>query len=502
MMDSSDTLVPIFIDVKTEPEQNKSEETMRLFLPHFPSEDDAMYKHDIDSAHVKENPLDSCYGGFPADPLKIEGTNLINLEDIKIKNEPDDFISHSSPSEGDSLHFENDDVSSATTGYVQIESVKVEEFPIKQEPEMDDSVVDDAPLRLKFEEEIEYSVLQRVKVENAPISCNVTDIKTIQENRMENCATCKKQMKNLVYDGIMKTKCDDCCDSSLSERSLWLKLSSDVRLENLGEGINKKRDLTRQKGDVGEFTCEYCNKRFQRKFNLIRHINIHTKEKKHICNLCQKSFVLSCDLQRHLNMHSKEKKYICDFCQKIFNCSSNLRVHLSIHKEEKYVCNVCQKTFTCSSNLSKHLNAHIKDKKYICNICQKSFIQSCHLKSHQKIHTNEKKYVCHFCQKSFNFSSTLKQHLNIHTEDKKYVCNFCQKSFNYSSNFQIHINTHTKRKTYICDFCQKSFNCSSNLKKHRNIHTKEKLYDCEECKKSFNWKSHLTRHINSIHKNG
>ncbi|XP_075218004.1 uncharacterized protein LOC142322800 isoform X2 [Lycorma delicatula] len=231
MMDSSDTLVPIFIDVKTEPEQNKSEETMRLFLPHFPSEDDAMYKHDIDSAHVKENPLDSCYGGFPADPLKIEGTNLINLEDIKIKNEPDDFISHSSPSEGDSLHFENDDVSSATTGYVQIESVKVEEFPIKQEPEMDDSVVDDAPLRLKFEEEIEYSVLQRVKVENAPISCNVTDIKTIQENRMENCATCKKQMKNLVYDGIMKTKCDDCCDSSLSESNLIiLKMDSEIIL--------------------------------------------------------------------------------------------------------------------------------------------------------------------------------------------------------------------------------------------------------------------------------
>ncbi|XP_075218009.1 uncharacterized protein LOC142322800 isoform X3 [Lycorma delicatula] len=249
MMDSSDTLVPIFIDVKTEPEQNKSEETMRLFLPHFPSEDDAMYKHDIDSAHVKENPLDSCYGGFPADPLKIEGTNLINLEDIKIKNEPDDFISHSSPSEGDSLHFENDDVSSATTGYVQIESVKVEEFPIKQEPEMDDSVVDDAPLRLKFEEEIEYSVLQRVKVENAPISCNVTDIKTIQENRMENCATCKKQMKNLVYDGIMKTKCDDCCDSSLSESS---------HLDERGNDVIQPGLLSQSELDVTVSNTEVC----------------------------------------------------------------------------------------------------------------------------------------------------------------------------------------------------------------------------------------------------
>lgn len=55
------------------------------------------------------------------------------------------------------------------------------------------------------------------------------------------------------------------------------------------------------------FTCNLCDKRFQRRHGLIQHVKyIHEKEKKHICPICDYRYSLKCDMLKC--RHSKLKK--------------------------------------------------------------------------------------------------------------------------------------------------------------------------------------------------
>ena len=64
------------------------------------------------------------------------------------------------------------------------------------------------------------------------------------------------------------------------------------------------------------------------------------------CQQCQKSFAGVWQLKRHMNTHTNEKKFRCEYCEKNFNRNDNLRVHKkSVHAEEQLK--------SCSSVTSK-----------------------------------------------------------------------------------------------------------------------------------------------------
>lgn len=53
--------------------------------------------------------------------------------------------------------------------------------------------------------------------------------------------------------------------------------------------------------------CNVCNKRFQKRSNLIDHLRLHANVKIYSCEFCEKSFVQAGNYKAHLRTHTKEK---------------------------------------------------------------------------------------------------------------------------------------------------------------------------------------------------
>ncbi len=136
---------------------------------------------------------------------------------------------------------------------------------------------------------------------------------------------------------------------------------------------------------MGEHTCHFCRKTFDRASGLAVHIRrIHTGEKPYNCYHCQKAFATQHDCQSHERIHTGEKPYQCGFCSKLFRRSSDLARHQRIHTGET---------------------------AYKCTLCDKSFKQKGHLKCHQFVHSEEKPFQCPGCNKSYTQKNNLKKHI-------------------------------------------------------------------------------------------
>ncbi|XP_065904055.1 oocyte zinc finger protein XlCOF6-like [Dysidea avara] len=265
--------------------------------------------------------------------------------------------------------------------------------------------------------------------------------------------------------------------------------------------------------------CQYCSKSFKTKFNMKRHLLIHTGEKPHQCQHCTKSFADSSTLRQHLSTHSEEKPYQCHHCSKQFADSRYLQRHLWVHTREKSrQCQHCSESFADSDSLQHHLRTHTEDSPHQCHLCSKSFSYSSSLYRHLKTHKEGKSYKCHDCNKSFYEESKLKRHMLVHTGHQ---CQHCTKSFRDNFSLQRHLPTHTREhqctqcsevftrpydlhchlqthsggKLYQCSHCNKKFASNSKLNKHLRTHTGEKRFHCEHCSKSFLESFNLQRHL-------
>ncbi|XP_016656480.1 zinc finger protein 525-like [Acyrthosiphon pisum] len=204
------------------------------------------------------------------------------------------------------------------------------------------------------------------------------------------------------------------------------------------------------------------------------------------------------NLDKTSRSNLRKKEFICFICNKSFNYKSPLKKHILLHsRKELYNSTVYNKKH--NKYLKPNLKMHISDKPIKCNICDRTFSSRFYLISHTMTHAGEKPFICGICGQAFPQSRSLKRHSRIHTGDKPFKCDICGHAFFQSSDLSIHTRTHTGEKPFKCDICDRAFSQSQSLKRHTRTHTGEKPFICDICGRAYSQSTHLKNHTRKYH---
>ncbi|XP_075146618.1 uncharacterized protein LOC142221019 [Haematobia irritans] len=189
---------------------------------------------------------------------------------------------------------------------------------------------------------------------------------------------------------IEKTECMLCHKRYENEHILKDHMLEDHK-ENKGavKIANNKRIVMNKKPKsfTGLFQCEKCDKRFNMKSALERHMAVHSTEgRPHACPQCPKRFKRSQDMKWHLKTHSLEKPNVCDICGKGFALKYVLTQHRRSHEvlEKNFTCTTCGRSYLFEKSLRLHERIHSGKTYYKCDLCSESFVTHIKFKWHMK----------------------------------------------------------------------------------------------------------------------
>lgn len=126
------------------------------------------------------------------------------------------------------------------------------------------------------------------------------------------------------------------------------------------------RKNSKSKNDDIIMACEFCFMEMYEK-NLDKHIyQCHTeKGKDFLCHICSKEFTKEIALRHHLISHYPEQMFTCDICDRKFNIKHKLVRH--IRQSHLYVkrcaiqCKICLKKFREKKKFPVHMETYHKD---------------------------------------------------------------------------------------------------------------------------------------------
>lgn len=157
--------------------------------------------------------------------------------------------------------------------------------------------------------------------------------------------------------------------------------------QKLKSHINSVHMMTKR------FKCSQCSERFTEYFKRQKHLvevhGAHPLEYK--CNVCEKAFQRRYTLSRHMKKdHLEERDFQCEVCPYRCFTKTELRIHMIKHVGARiYQCKVCKKAYARKKTLKEHMRIHNDDRRFTCTACGLAFIQKCSLKGHIKTHHPE-----------------------------------------------------------------------------------------------------------------
>ncbi|EGI70566.1 Glutathione S-transferase [Acromyrmex echinatior] len=221
------------------------------------------------------------------------------------------------------------------------------------------------------------------------------------------------------------------------------------------------------------FPCRICGKSYDTKKSLLKHqMNAHGGQNEY-CTSC--GTVCNCAYKDQEKGNEKSKPYTCEECNKSFEKEIKLHKHLRIHERAKeqqdanfkrFLCHICSKTFRQNTGLMFHMRTHTGYKPHVCKYCGRGFTSNSNCINHERTHTGDRPFVCQYCSAAFAKSCTLKAHITTHTGEANYHCKTCGKSFRRLKYLKEHRFTHTGEKPYACKICGTAYSHSGSLFVH------------------------------------
>jgi len=286
--------------------------------------------------------------------------------------------------------------------------------------------------------------------------------------------------------------------------------------------------------------CFHCNKRFNTRVLLRRHMSVHSIKESFQSPKCDRRYSSQREWNKHWKEHHSREtskrqattgSHSCPDCKKEFHSVLSLDRHVALHFCRKYACSICLQTFKHEHNFNHHTR---KEHLFKCDHCKLAFPHRPSLDGHINMYhrklisrsvdgggggiNNHKKpgtsvcrriFSCPECQKVFKHNADLRRHTVVHSNERPYVCSKCQHSFKYDHNFNDH---NRKEHIHKCENCELAFILQLSLDKHvmkchpevisnfknRTASNPRKL-SCPECKKELNGATAFRWHMASIH---
>lgn len=282
--------------------------------------------------------------------------------------------------------------------------------------------------------------------------CNVCNMKFFRQDRLKSHMDRYGHDETKVCPEPQKPPDDK---SAIKLINIWIREELDS--DNEGKG----------------FPCTICGKSYDTKKSLLKHqMNAHGGQDE-CCASC--GTACNCAYKDQEKCNEKSKPYTCEECNKSFEKEIKLHKHLRIHERAKeqhdanfkrFLCHICSKTFRQNTGLMFHMRTHTGYKPHVCKYCGRGFTSNSNCINHERTHTGDRPFVCQYCSAAFAKSCTLKAHITTHTGEANYHCKTCGKSFRRLKYLKEHRFTHTGEKPYACKICGTAYSHSGSLFVH------------------------------------
>lgn len=177
--------------------------------------------------------------------------------------------------------------------------------------------------------------------------------------------------------------------------------------------------------ETGTYRCPLCPKEVVSKYNLKRHMMIHTGEFSVKCHICNKGFRELSDLRKHLKVHEEGTKF--------FECSTCLRSYKSFKTNRCFFCDGEE-----DDDMPPPTSYEDPNKLYQCFLCSKKQLTTLELKQHlRRDHPATSRTPWNPNANGTDASESI---------EAQHSCNVCSKSFRNKQFLMLHALTHANNR--------------------------------------------------------
>ncbi|XP_063632074.1 zinc finger protein 26-like isoform X4 [Cydia splendana] len=270
-----------------------------------------------------------------------------------------------------------------------------------------------------------------------------------------------------------------------------------LKCPDCGDSFPTKRTLQNHAKKVHDKNTEPEKVSIQPKYrDFIKVIN--GKKPKYACRICDYEMKNRARLTLHIRS-SHIPQLTCPKCGDIFPDQNLLQAHTSQPHRTEYPCQSCELIFPTHAKLMyhrKHNHTQIQ-----CSFCPDViFYTSKERRIHMFKFHEDRLPTCGVCGlKTISQGQIDKHQRKVHLKEKNVACPVCNYQCYDNPQLKKHMIRHKVDKVYSCRFCKKTFPRQSTCRIHEMIHTGEKNKVCELCNASFVQKASLNYHMLKHH---